>query len=171
MIFSVIDDRCDVRVAFSRIIQYYDPNKSKNRKTKVLDFTNAYRWVEKQAQQLYNITSTRNLGGIPNKKDFDIIIYEPVRDKKFYTMACTHSGIFKKILSNRGLVLVRASDFRVKGKSQLMGSYEVQKAFIENGYYLSDKIIYRHQTQYNDCEFGVNEVKLVHSYFMVFRIK
>ena len=80
---SVIDDRCDIKTAFSRVLNYFDPNKNKNRKSKVLDVSYSYIWTDEDLKR-YQIDKTSNLAGSVLDCKYDIIIYESLTNKKIF---------------------------------------------------------------------------------------
>jgi hypothetical protein len=53
---SVIDTG-DIKTSFNKIVKYFDPNKSKNKKTKILDCSNFYFWGEEDLR-LYDIVKS-----------------------------------------------------------------------------------------------------------------
>ena len=166
-IFSVLQ-QCDLRSAMTRVINYFDPNKSENRKTKVLDISITYSWTE-ALLRLYDVDKTRNLTG-RLKQCYDMILYEPPRTRKFQQDAMMCSKTFKKVSSPHGVLIVKTNDFKEKGNTTLKGSFEMWDIFSDAGFYLYDNIVYAYKTP-NDRRSLVNRAEIIHSYFMIFKVK
>lgn len=167
---SVIDDRCDLRTAFKRITGFYDPNRSRNRKSRVLDSTYSSLW-DSHDHKMFAINKTNNLTGYVKESKFDIIVYEAPRNKTFYTHSVIAAEVYRKVIEKYGLVIVKAADFRDKGTQQLRGSFDIQKAFYKHGFILFDNIVYRYNTGYNTSFESDNTAEIVHSYFLVLKPK
>jgi len=165
---SVIGDGCDLRTAFSRVLNYFDPNKSKNRKTRVLDCSHSHMWTE-QDLKMYNIDKTKNLGGTVRDKRYDIILYEPPRNQTFYLDAQNSSKLFSKLLKEDGLAIVKMNDFKEKGKAELRGSFDIWDIFSDAKFYLYDNIVYNFRPAYNPQFEVFDRAEIVHLYFMVFK--
>jgi hypothetical protein len=165
---SVIDDG-DLRLAFSRVLNYFDPHKSHNYKPRLLDCSISPIWLE-QNIHLYNVDRTRNLSGSVSKKKFDIIVYEPPRNNKFIKETEKSVNTFKEILNTNGIVIVKINDFKLKGSEELLGSFNVWKVFVENLFYLSDNIVYNFHRSSLPNE-SLDRTEITHSYFMVFKMK
>lgn len=166
---SVIDDGCDLVTAFNRVLNYFDPNKNKNYKTRVLDCSTSYMWTEKDIR-LYEVDRTRNLKGSVLSKRFDTIIYEPPRNKRFYQDSIASSKEFAKIIKPEGIVIVKMNDFKEKGSKELKGTFEVWDSFSDAGFYLFDNIVYNYHKASNVC--GIcGRSEIIHLYFMVFKKK
>jgi len=162
---SIIDDRCDIRTAYERILSFFDPNRGSNRKTKILDYSNASLWSEKTLR-LFDVTQTHNLYS-HNKSIFDIIIYEPPK-KKLVTTTRYSSRIFKKLIKPNGILVTRTSDFRDhKNPAKLKGGFEVESLIRSSGFYLFDQVIYIYNR--NDRTSRRDICELIHSYFMIFK--
>lgn len=164
---SVISDGCDLVTAFNRVISYFDPNKNRNYKTKVLDCSHSHMWTEKD-MKLFNIESTRNKSGSVMNKKFDIVIYEPPRNKSFYQDSINSSKIFSKILKPKGIIIVKMNDFKERGSKELKGSFEVWDSFSDAGFYLFDNIVYNFHKPSNTCEVH-DRAEIIHLYFMIFK--
>jgi hypothetical protein len=166
-IYSVIDDGLNLVDAFNKVILYFDPNKGKNYKTHVLDCSYSHMWSEKD-MRLFHIESTKNLTGTINNKNFDIIIYEPPRNRNFYQDSINSSKIFSRILKTNGIIIIKMNDFKEKGSKQLKGSFEVWDRFSDAGFYLFDNIVYNFHKPSNTCEV-YDRSEIIHLYFMIFK--
>jgi hypothetical protein len=169
-ITSIIDN-CDIHVAFSRVIKYYDPNKAKNRKTKVLDLSTFFSWTETD-YKIFDITKTRNLNGSILDNHYDIIIYEPPANQSFFANTVESSKIFNKVLNIGGNILVKVKDFKTttNGNAELKGSFDLKIIFESNDFYLFDQIIYKTRPSYNQHKSN-NDNEITHLYFMIFKKK
>ena len=169
-IHSVIGNGCDLQTAFSHVLNYFDPNKSKNRKTKILDCTHSHMFVESD-MRLFSIDKTKNLSGTVRDKRFDIIMYEPPRNQTFYKDAQKSSKAFSKMIKKEGMVIVKMNDFKEKGNAELRGSFDIWDIFSDVGLYLHDNIIYNFRPTYNPHFEVFDRAEIVHMYFMAFRKK
>lgn len=164
---SIIYNNSDIKGIFETIINYFDPFKSRNRKTKVLDVSNSYYWTENTIR-LYDVTKTNNIYGSAKDKKYNIIIFEPPRNRNFEDVVEEYINVFYDILYKGGIIVVRITDFKVRG--HLRGSYDVKSICDKNDLFLSDVIVYKNkQSIYDDNNIRPNQVNLVHSYFMVFK--
>lgn len=166
-ISSVIDDGSNLVEAFNKVLSYFDPNKGKNYKTHVLDCSYSHMWTEKDIR-LFKVEKTRNLTGNVTNKKFDIAIYEPPRNQKFYQDSITFSKNLPKILKPNGIVIVKMNDFKEKGSKQLKGSFEVWDTFSDSGFFLFDNIVYNFHKPSNTCEV-YDRAEIIHLYFMIFK--
>ena len=169
-ITSIID-QCDIQTAFGRVIKYYDPNKAKNRKTKVLDFSSFFSWTEND-YKIFDITKTRNLEGSILDNRYDIIIYEPPANQSLFVNAIESSKIFNKVLNIGGNILIKVKDFKTttNGNSELKGSFDLKIIFESNDFYLFDQIVYKTRPSYNQ-HISNKDNEINHLYFMVFKKK
>lgn len=166
---SVISDGCDLLTAFNRVLSYFDPNKGKNYKSKVLDCSYSFMLQEKDSS-LYNISKTKNLTGSVKESKFDIIVYETPKNKNFYQDANNSSKIFQNLIKPDGIIIVKMNDFKEKGSSKLQGSFEVWNIFSDSGFYLFDNIVYNYLKP-NDIYETFDRSKIIHLYFMIFKVK
>lgn len=166
---SVIDDRCDLRTAFHRVLSFYDPNKNKNKKTKVLDCTYSSLWNNKD-YKMYAVNKTNNLTGYAKENKYSVIIYEAPRNKTFSTHSLKSAKIFKEIIKHYGIIIVKINDFKEKGNEELKGPFDIKYSFDKNNFYLFDNIIYRHNTLNTSFE-STYRSEIIHSYFMIFKPK
>lgn len=88
---SVIDDRCSAKEAFSRVLNYFDPNKGKGAQTKVLDSTCSVMrmWSQVDKDKYCPVTNDIRLEIEANyhlccsrltevlSENFDVIVYDP----------------------------------------------------------------------------------------------
>jgi hypothetical protein len=167
---SVISDGCDLRTAFSRVLNYFDPNKSRNRKTRVLDCSYSHMWTEND-MKMFKIQKTNNTRGSVKDKTFDIIFYEPPRNQNFYKHSINSSKTFNKVINPKGTVIVKMNDFKEKGKNELRGSFEIWDTFSDAGLYLYDNIVYKFNKPSNDDLKVYDRAKIIHLYFMIFKKK
>lgn len=161
----IVNDRCDLQSAFRKIIWYYDPNKCQNFKTNVLDCSYSLTWNEKDIK-LFKIDSKRNLNGV--NKNYDLIVYEPPKNKNFYIDITNSTKLFKKLLSKNGALIIKTNDFRTKGTKELKGCFEVWDIVSNEGFYLTDNIIYtfdRSSFQNSNSK----SINIVHLYFLIFK--
>jgi len=165
---SVISD-CSLVNAFGEVLHYFDPNKNQNYKSKILDCSHSMLWSEKD-MRLYNISQTKNLNGTVNNTKFDVIIFEPIRNKNFYQDAIKFSKIFNTLLKPESVIIIKMNDFKEKGSKELKGSFDVWDIFSDAGFYLQDNIIYNFNTPSIPCE-GFDRCQIVHIYFMIFKKK
>lgn len=165
---SVISN-CSLVEAFNQVLNYFDPNKNKNYKSKILDCSYSLMWTEKD-MKMYNLSHTKNLTGNVLSNKYDIIIYEPPRNKTFFQDAQNSSKIFNKVLNTEGLIITKTNDFKEKGSNQLFGSFELYDIFTDSGFYLQDNIVYNFNKQSILCE-TFNRAKIIHLYFMIFKKK
>jgi hypothetical protein len=168
-ISSVIDDGSNLIGAFNKVLSYFDPNKGKNYKTKVLDCSYSQMWTEND-MRLFNIDRTKNMTGSVSSKIYDVVIYEPPRNKTFYQDTINSSKMFAKLLKSDGVVIVKMNDFKDSGSKELRGSFDVWDKFSDAGFYLHDNIIYNFHKPSNTCEV-VDRAEIIHLYFMVFKMK
>jgi len=166
---SVIGDGCNLVTAFSRVLSYFDPNKGKNYKTKVLDISHSHMWDEKDIR-LFNVDRTRNLTGSVSHKTYDVVIYEPPRNKTFEQDAVNSSKVFSRLLKPNGIVIIKMNDFKESGSKVLKGSFEIWDSFCDSGFYLYDNIVYNFHKPSNTCEVH-DRAEIIHLYFMVFKRK
>jgi len=169
-ITSIID-QCDIQTAFGRVIKYYDPNKAKNRKTKVLDFSSFFSWTEND-YKIFDITKTRNLEGSILDNRYDIIIYEPPSNQTLFANAIESSKIFNKILNIGGNILIKVKDFKTNtnGNLELKGSFDLKIIFESNDFYLFEQIVYKTKTLFNQYKSNNNN-EITNMYFMIFKKK
>ena len=169
-ITSIIDN-CDQNVAFKKILQIFDPNRSRNRKTKVLDFSSFFSWTEND-YKIFDITKTRNLEGSILDNHYDIIIYEPPANQSLFVNAVESSKIFNKVLNIGGNILIKVKDFKTttNGNSELKGSFDLKIIFESNDFYLFDQIVYKTRPSYNQ-HISNKDNEINHLYFMVFKKK
>tara|TARA_Y100000310_G_scaffold130972_1_gene130159 strand:- start:10972 stop:11499 length:528 start_codon:yes stop_codon:yes gene_type:complete len=152
-----------IKDTFKTILNFFDPYKNKNRKPKVLDFTNSYYWDD-ETYKLYDVNKTRNLHGTTKDNKYNIIVYEPPKNKNFDTAIKEHIDQFYNLLNRNGVLIVKVTDFRSKG--QIRGSYEVRDLAYSLGFNLNHVIIHKHKLIYAMSEGeGVN---IIHSNFMIF---
>jgi hypothetical protein len=166
---SVISDGCNLVDAFNRVLSYYDPNKGKNYKTSILDCSYSLMLAEKDAR-LYKTDKTKNLTGTVTKNKYDVIIYEPPKNKTFYQDAINSSKIFVKLLKPDGIVIVKMNDFKDGASKVLCGSFEIWDIFSDEGLYLYDNIVYNFHRPSNTCDVH-DRAEIVHSNFMIFKKK
>lgn len=168
---SVIEN-CDVRTAFSKVVKFFDPNKNRNLKTNILDFSNLFIWNDTDIK-IYNVTKTKNFKDIISKKTFDIILYEPPYNKNYVNNATEASKVFYNCLSNKGFVIIKTKDFKENGSPGLIGGYDLKLVFEINNFYLSDQLIYKYNSKNIGNvkeEKGKNDlIDNIHFYFMVFK--
>jgi len=169
-ITSIIDN-CDLQTAFSRVIKYFDPNKAKNRKTKVLDFSSFFSWTEND-YKIFDIIKTRNSEGSVLDNRYDIIIYEPPVNQSLFSNAIESSKIFNKVLNIGGNILVKVKDFKTttNGNAELKGSFDIKTIFESNDFYLFDQIVYKTRPTMNYHKSN-NDNEITHLYFMIFKKK
>jgi len=168
---SVISDGCDLRTAFSRVLNYFDPYKNKNKKAYVLDCSYSHMWTE-QDLRMFSISKTKNIKGSVSSQKYNIILYEPPRNQNFYRDAINSSKAFSKLLYPDGTLIVKMNDFKEKGKKELRGSFDIWDIFSDEGLYLHDNVVYNFNRPYNNSVFeSNNRTEIVHLYFMVFRKK
>jgi hypothetical protein len=166
---SVISDGCNLVDAFNRVLSYFDPNKGKNFKTSILDCSYSLMLAEKDAR-LYKIDKTKNLTGSVVENRFDIVIYEPPRNKTFYQDAINSSKIFAKLLKPDGIIIVKMNDFKEGSSKVLCGSFEIWDIFSDAGFYIQDNIVYNFHRPSNISDVH-NRTEIVHMYFMIFKKK
>ena len=162
---SLLNNNTDIRGIFETIINYFDPYKSKNRKTKVLDVSNSYYWYENTIR-LYDVTKTNKIHGSAKDKKYNIIIFEPPRNKNFDEVVQEHINTFYDMLHRGGIIVVRITDFKFKG--HLRGSYDIKNICQKNDFYLSDVIVYKNK-QFDFDDNNTKTVNIVHSSFMIFK--
>lgn len=169
-ITSIIDN-CNIQTAFNRILKYYDPNKAKNRKTRVLDCSSFFSWTEED-YRLFDVTKTRNLYGSIKRNRYDIIVYEPPNNESFFTNAVESSKIFSRIINIGGNIIVKIKNFKSKN-DELKGTFDLKTIFESNKFYLHDQIIYKNTPRQNRQNYiktdSVNAI--VHLNFMIFKQK
>lgn len=163
---SILNESYDIKTVFEIIINFFDPFKNKNYKTKVLDMTNSYYWTEKNTNRFY-ITKTNNIKGYAKEKKYNIIIYEPPRNKKFDIELKNYTKLFNNLLYKHGIVIVRVSDFRYENK--IKGTFNIKEIFENKYFYLYDNIIYKNQYTYDVNELYINHSKIIHSNFLIFK--
>jgi len=165
-LFSVIDTRVDINVALMSILDKYDSNT--NQRPRLLDTTGFLNWTIHD-NNMYNIDKTRNLSGYVKDKSYGIIIYECAKNNKYLTDARRASLLFRTLLLSGGILIVKANDFRVRGR--LRGTFEIKELFENAGFYLTDNIIYRHNiNRHFDNDAPVYQhSEIVHSNFLVFK--
>jgi len=164
---SVISDGCDLSTAFKRVLSYFDPNKGKNFRSKILDCSYSLVLLEKDSR-LFHIDKTKNLTGSVKEKQYDIIVYEPPRNQNFCQDASNSSKFFSTLLKHNGIVIVKMNDFKEKGSNRLQGSFEVWDIFSDAGLYLFDNIVYNFFKPSNTCEV-YDRAEIIHLYFMIFK--
>lgn len=166
---SVISDGCNLVTAFTRVLTYFDPNKGKNFKTRVLDCSYSHMWTEEDIR-LFNVERTKNLTGTVLNKTYDIVIYEPPRNKTFFQDAVNSSKVFSRLLNPNGIIIVKMNDFKEAGSKELRGSFEIWDTFSDVGLYLHDNIVYNFHKPSNTCEV-YDRAEIIHLYFMIFKKK
>lgn len=166
---SVISDGCDLSTAFNKVLSYFDPNKGKNFRSKILDCSYSLMISEKDLM-LYYIHKTKNITGTVSNNQYDIIVYEPPRKQNFYQDSINSSKAFKKLLKPNGIIIVKSNDFKEKWSSKLQGSFEVWDIFSDNGFYLFDNIVYNFHKPSNTCDV-YDRSEIIHMYFMIFKKK
>jgi len=166
-LLSVIDDRCDIKTAFEKTLNFFDPNKNKNRKTKILDCTYTYLWNENLYKR-YDVTRTNNINGYALENKYPLIIYEPPHNNTFNVSVTNAVYKFKNLLYDDGIIIVKINDFKEKGKLILKGSYDLRQIFEINDFFLNDQIIYRYNKVMDHLDLN-EKVEIVHSYFMIFK--
>jgi len=166
---SVISDGCNLVTAFSRVLSYFDPNKNRNFKTRVLDCSHSHMWTDND-MRLFKVERTKNLTGTVSRKKFDVVIYEPPRNKTFYQDAINSSKVFSRLLEPNGIVIIKMNDFKEAGSKELKGSFEIWDCFCDAGFYLHDNIVYNFHKPSNTCEVH-DRAEIIHLYFMVFKRK
>jgi len=164
---SVISNGCDLRTAFSQVINYFDPNRNKNEKTRVLDSTLSYIWTEQDLNR-FIIDKTNNLNGQVRDVFYDIITYEPSKNSLFEQESFNACLIFKEILSKNGIIIVKMNDFKEKGVPKLKGSFEIWDIFSKNNFFLYDNIIYKYNKTLNHLNV-FDRSEIIHLYFMIFK--
>ena len=164
---SVISDGCDLSTAFRRVLSYFDPNKGKNFKSRILDCSYSLMLLEKDSR-LFHIDKTKNITGTVSNNRFDIVVYEPPRNQKFYLDVSNSSKSFARLLKQDGIVIVKTNDFKEKGSSRLQGSFEIWDVFSDAGLYLFDNIVYNFHKPSNTCEV-YDRSEIIHLYFMIFK--
>ena len=164
---SIIDGaNKDLKKVFGEIVTYFDPNKSQNKKTKVLDCSITHIWSEDDYKQKYQITKTRNFNGLKNNT-FDVVIFEPPIDKNFSVISTEYAGVFYKLIEDNGVVIVKVKDF--KEDKELKGSYNIQTIFNSCNFYLNNKIIYKYKDTYNNlCQQNKKDSNINYCYFLIF---
>lgn len=101
---------------YKKVIEFYDPNKSKNKKTNILNL--AYS-INIQPENKYNITSNRNdADGL-----YDLILYECPKNKTYLKSTIDHKSLFYNVLSKSGHLIIKSQDFI--NTSGLHGSFEI----------------------------------------------
>jgi hypothetical protein len=166
---SVIDNGFDIKNTFDIIINFYDPHKSKNLKSKILDVTNTYFWND---DNKYIISKSRNLTGYVKDNKYNIILFEPPKNKKFEEETNYYAEQFFKLLYNPGILIVKTNDFRYDGK--LKGSFDIKTIFENNNFYLYDNIIYKNSIYFDyncDNKQFTTCSKIIHSNFLIFKQK
>lgn len=162
---SIINDGCDLRTALYRTVKAFDPHGGHNKKSYLLDCMYSTILTEEQAL-FFKTTKTHNLTGYVLTKKFDIILYEPPKNKTFFESTSESSKIFYDLLLDDGVVIVKTNDFKERGKDKLRGSYDIENAFSSNNFYLFNQIIYIPQRQ---RDFETDEISSIHYYLMVFK--
>jgi len=165
---SVIEN-CDVKTAFIKVVDFFDPNRGKNQKTNILDFSNLFIWNDRDIN-LYNVTKTRNMNSASQKR-FDLILYEPPYNKTYITNATEASKTFHAVLNDRGVVIIKTTDFKAN-TPKLIGGYDLKFVMEINDFYLSDQLIYKYNFKNagnTKKEPQNNAVDTIHFYFMIFR--
>lgn len=166
-LYSIINESYDIKTIFEIIINFFDPFKNKNYKPKVLDMSNSYYWTEKNINR-FDLVKTNNIEGYAKEKKYNIIIYEPPRNKKFDIELNNYSNNFYNLLYKNGIVIVRVGDFRYNGK--IKGSFDIKEIFENYNFYLYDNIIYKNQISYDKDSYIFNNYsKIIHSNFLIFK--
>jgi len=165
---SVIDDRCDMLTAFHRVLSFYDPNKSKNKKSKVLDNTHSNLWRNAD-YKMFSVKKTNNLSGYVVESKFNVIVYEAPRNKSFFTHTLHNADIYNNLIEKHGIIIVKVNDFKERYNNELRGSFDLKKAFDLNNFFLYDLIVYRYNKVKDFDEYPSNCTRIVHSYFMIFK--
>jgi len=164
---SVICDGCDLSTAFKRVLSYFDPNKGRNYRSRILDCSYSLMLTEKDSR-LFFVDKTKNLTGTVSQNKFDIIVYEPPRNQNFYKDSTNSSKAFTGLLKPDGIVIVKMNDFKEKSSNRLQGSFEVWDVFSDAGLYLFDNIVYNFFKPSNTCEV-YDRAEIIHLYFMIFK--
>lgn len=157
----------NINKTFETILNFFDPFKSKNYKTKVLDVTNLYYWNENTIR-LYDVTKTNKINGSAKDKKYNVIIFEPPRNRNFDNVLKEYINIFYNMLYRNGIIIVRINDFKIKG--YLRGSYDIKNVCEKNNLYLSDVIVYKNKTNTLKT-ISTKNVNIIHSSFMIFKRK
>jgi len=169
-ISSVINDGSDVYTSFKNILEYFDPNKSKNFKTSILDCSFSNLFIQERDFINYKIEKSQNLQGTILEKKFDVIVYEPPKNKNFINQTVKSAKTFKKILKPQGIVIIKINDFKEKNSNQLQGSFEIWDILSDQNFYLSENIIYNFPKCYNKIDL-FDRSELNHLNFMIFKNK
>ncbi len=167
-LLSIIDDGSDIKSSFGKIIKHFDPNKKRNKKTKVLDLSNLYLWDEKD-YSLFFIDKTHNIDGSIKDNMYDIIVYEPPKNNQFITQTTNYSKKFTDILNKQGIVIVKVNDYREK--DSLKGCFDIWDIFDQSNFYLHDNIICKNKYEKFFDDIDNNRCKIVHFNFMIFKKK
>lgn len=162
---SIIDIG-DIRTTFNKIVKFFDPNKSKNKKTKVLDCSNFYIWNEEDIR-LFDITKSNNLSGSVVNNKYDLIIFEPPCNKSLAVISIEYGKVFYDVLKSNGVIIVKTKDF--KDGNKLKGSFDIRISLETCGLHLENQIIYKNKRQDNYKDNKEVEIDIIHSYFMIFK--
>lgn len=163
-IHSIIDSM-DNKRTFDCILNFFDPFKSRNRKTRVLDMGTFYYWDDEQIR-LYDVTKTKNIEGYAKDKRYNIIVYEPPKNRNFKAETTNVCEKFHNILYKDGIIIVKVTDFRERG--QLKGSNDIINSFKSNDYILFDHIISK-QLRRSDVDDYNNHSSILHTNYLVFK--
>lgn len=158
----------DLRSAFLKILNFYDPNKSENKKTSILDTSVFCSWAESD-RRLYFIEKTNNLNGSVKNKKFDVIIFEPTANKSYFANCIEYSKNFVNLLKPNGCVIVKTKDF--KEEKEIRGSYQLRIIFESNDFIMTEQFIVSGKVSANIQKSKSNEIDINHTYFMIFRKK
>ena len=163
-IHSIIDGM-DNKQTFDCILNFFDPFKSRNKKTRVLDMGTFYYWDDEQSR-MYDVSKTKNLNGYAKDKLYNIIVYDPPKNKNFKTETKNMCEKFHKMLYKDGIIIVKSTDFRER--NQLKGSNDIINIFKSNGYILFDHIIAK-QFRNSDVDEYTNHSAILHTNYLVFK--
>jgi hypothetical protein len=166
-ITSIIDSG-NCQEAFNKILHFVDPNKAKNRKTKLLDCAMFISWTETD-HKIFDIVKTRNLQNLVTTNKFDIIVYAPPDNKTFIANATQSSKYFSKIINIGGSIIAKIKDFNElnNGNNELKGHFDMKTIFESNDFYLENQVIFKNPRSFNQD--NSNDNQIVHQYFMIFK--
>ncbi|MFA5484899.1 MAG: hypothetical protein WC260_01460 [Candidatus Pacearchaeota archaeon] len=165
---SIIENK-NINLAMLSILETYVGDSHKNYKPSLLDMTSFLCWNTSDNIR-FSIDKTRNLSGFVKDKQYDVIIYETPKNNSYLNDIKEKIKTFKKIKNHNGIIIVKANDFRIKGR--LLGTFEVKQVFQYGGFFLSDNIIYKHSinTSFNSTlATKYNHSEIIHSNFLIFK--
>jgi hypothetical protein len=158
-------DTPDVSTILSNILVFFDPYKYSNTKTRILDMSNAFNWPEK-SNHMYSVVQTHNISGSAKDLRYNVIIYEPPRNKTFGASLEKHVNVFKDLLYDHGVIIVKMRDFRLD--DELKGSFDITQEFSKH-FRLCDNIVYKNPHSYRVERIDNNYSKIIHSNVLVFK--